>query len=215
MTKQANQKIEAAKVEPTTDQVTPVTAPVAEDPAPTADQALATVPAAENPAPTVFDQAVAFVLRAEIEGGYVDDPRDPGGETNFGISKRAHPNEDIKNLTRERAMTIYRRTYWDACKCDQLPPKVAVAMFDAAVNQGVGAATLLLQRALRVKADGIIGPVTLASARDADQDELLIELMGWRLHRYAFTANASTFMRGWANRVLRALLFAANDLREG
>lgn len=88
-------------------------------------------PTATTPAqPSIFDQAVAFVLAEKIEGGYVNDPRDPGGETKFGISKRSYPREDIKALTRDRAITIYKRDYWDKPGCDKLPPKLAVALFD-------------------------------------------------------------------------------------
>lgn len=185
---------------------------------PVKTEAVSEPPAAAAPPqparpPVVFDQAVAFVLHDRIEGGYVNDPRDPGGETKFGISKRSYPREYIRALTRDRAIELYKRDYWDACRCDELPPRLAVAVFDAAVNQGVGAATLLLQRSLRVAADGKIGPITLKAARDADQGEAVLELLGWRLHRYAFTTNASTYMRGWANRVLRLLAFILNDLR--
>ncbi len=162
-----------------------------------------------TPAPSVFDQAVGFVLKERIEGGYVNDPRDPGGETNFGISKRAYPKVNIRALTREEAVAIYRRDYWDANRCDDLPPKIAVALFDAAVNQGSGAARLLLQKAVDVTADGIIGPQTLAAVEAADEDELIVQFLGWRLRRYAFTANAATYMRGWANRVLYLQAFLA------
>lgn len=72
------------------------------------------------------------------EGGYVSDPADTGGETNFGISKRAYPNLDIPNLTPEQAAAIYKRDYWDAINADQLPANIRELAFDAAVNQGVG-----------------------------------------------------------------------------
>lgn len=154
------------------------------------------------PAPDAFDRAAAFVLADRIEGGYVNDPRDPGGMTKFGISKRSYPKLDIANLTRDEATAIYRRDYWDAVDGSALPSKIAVAAFDAAVNQGVSAAVLLLQRAAGVDADGVIGPVTKAAIAAADEETLLTEFLSWRLKRYAHTANAATFMRGWANRVL-------------
>ncbi len=166
-------------------------------------------------APTVFDQAVEFVLRERIEGGYVNDPRDPGGETKYGISKRAYPKEDIKGLTRDRAIEIYKRDYWDAQRCDKLPPKLAIALFDCAVNQGGSIAPQLLQRGLGVAADGIIGPVTQRAAHEAEQDDALIQFIGWRLRRYAFTANASVYMRGWANRMLELHRFLLTELVEG
>lgn len=179
-----------------------------------ADPATAAPAAASPPTePSIFDQAVGFVLRDRIEGGYVNDPRDPGGETQFGISKRSYPKENIKALTRERAIELYRRDYWDKPGCDKLPPKLAVALFDCAVNQGAGIAPQLMQRALGVNADGIIGPITAAAAAKADQDDAVIQFIGWRLRRYAFTANASTFMRGWANRVLELQRFLLIELK--
>lgn len=171
----------------------------------------ATAPPDDTP---VFDQAVDFVLREQIEGGYVNDPRDPGGETNFGISKRSYPKENIKGLTREAAIAIYKRDYWDKPGCDKLPPKLAVALFDCAVNQGAGIAPRLLQRALGVAADGIIGPKTAAAAAKADQDDAVIQFIGWRLRRYAFTSNASVYMRGWSNRVLELQRFLLTQLKE-
>lgn len=102
-----------------------------------------------------FDAAFAIVVG--IEAGYVNDPQDPGGETKYGISKRAYPNEDIPNLTPERAKFLYRRDYWDKANCDALAWDLALITFDSAVNQGVSfAATLqgdavrrLVQRAMR------------------------------------------------------------------
>lgn len=82
-----------------------------------------------------FDQALQFVL--EREGGYVNDPADPGGETNLGISKKAYPNIDIRNLTPELAGILYKRDYWDAAGCDSLTPGMALVVFDTAVNCGV------------------------------------------------------------------------------
>lgn len=82
------------------------------------------------------------------EGGYSNDPSDPGGETKYGISKRAHPDEDIKNLTPERAMAIYASDYWDKAGCDSIPFPLNVVVFDSAVNCGVGMARLWLKDSL-------------------------------------------------------------------
>lgn len=81
-----------------------------------------------------FEVAMAFVRK--WEGGYVNDPDDPGGETKYGISKRAYPNEDIKNLTRERAEYLYKRDYWDPLDLDKYPQDKAVVLFNVAVNMG-------------------------------------------------------------------------------
>lgn len=82
-----------------------------------------------------FEKALRFVLR--WEGGYSNDPDDPGGETNFGICKRDHPNVDIKNLTARQAGEIYRAKYWTPAGCDALPAPLDQIVFDAAVNCGV------------------------------------------------------------------------------
>ncbi len=71
------------------------------------------------------------------EGGYVNDPQDPGGETKYGISKRAYPNEDIKNLTLDRAYELYKRDYWDKAGCSNYDFPLACSLFDASVNCGV------------------------------------------------------------------------------
>jgi len=79
-----------------------------------------------------FESAVAFVL--EREGGYVNDPADPGGETKYGISKRKFPGEDIKNLTVEQAKELYYKHYWLEFHCDTLPWPMSLLVFDTAVN---------------------------------------------------------------------------------
>jgi len=135
------------------------------------------------------------------EGGYVNDPRDPGGETKYGISKRAYPNVDIKNLTLEGAKLIYKRDYWDKCRCDDLPDAVRFDVFDAAVNSGVKQAVLWLQRALDVVADGVIGNITLSMAMKIDEHLLSMKYNGTRL---LFMTNLPTwpiYSRGWAKRI--------------
>lgn len=83
-----------------------------------------------------FAKSLNFTLR--WEGAYVNDPHDPGGETKYGISKRAYPHLDIKNLTKEKAAEIYRKDYWNQVFCDSYDPRLAASVFDAAVNVGVG-----------------------------------------------------------------------------
>jgi lysozyme family protein len=82
-----------------------------------------------------FDLAVDFTLK--WEGGYSYDRDDPGGETNFGISKKAYPELDIKNLKAEQARAIYFRDYWTAMGCDDLSYPLDIIAFDTAVNCGV------------------------------------------------------------------------------
>lgn len=112
---------------------------------------------------TAFERALEFTL--QFEGGYVNDPADRGGETNFGISKRAHPTVDIKNLTREGASTIYFVHYWRKIGGESLAPATATAVFDFAVNSGVPRASRALQRAIGTRADGDVGPNTLQAAQ--------------------------------------------------
>jgi len=88
--------------------------------------------------------AIDMTFIFKWEGGYVNDAVDPGGETNFGISKRAYPNVDIKNLTRQAAQDIYKRDYWDAIQGDTLDPSLACAALNCAVNMGVGRAKQFL-----------------------------------------------------------------------
>lgn len=98
------------------------------------------------------------------EGGYVNDPRDAGGETNMGISKRAHPMVDIKNLTRSTAKTLYRRDYWEPVRGGQMPDGLDLVAMDGAVNSGVSRGSKWVQKGLGVKMDGKIGPKTVEAA---------------------------------------------------
>ncbi len=142
-----------------------------------------------------FEDALEFVL--EREGGYVNDSQDPGGETKYGISKRSYPNEDIPNLTKEAAGAIYRRDYWDACRCGELPGGVDLCVFDTAVNQGVFAAIKILQRSANVTADGVLGPATMQAAKSASVAEFLAQ----RMMVYALNANVHRYGLGWYRRV--------------
>src|SRR3972149_3920166 len=100
----------------------------------------------------------------EHEGGYVNDPHDPGGETQFGISKRRYPHLDIKNLTLDVACHLYKKDYYDVLRCEQFTSgQVRWKVFDIGVNMGVRTAAKLLQMAVLVTADGIIGPATIAA----------------------------------------------------
>jgi len=85
-----------------------------------------------------FNLALAFTLR--WEGGFSDDPYDPGGQTKYGISKAAYPDVDIKSLTKEEAALLYKKDYWDKAGCEKMEKKLAIAVFDTAVNCGVGRA---------------------------------------------------------------------------
>lgn len=126
---------------------------------------------------TDFERALKFVLR--WEGGYVNDPNDPGGETKYGISKRAYPHEDIKNMTLERATKIYYENYWLKAGCNSLPFPFDIVVFDTSVNMGRRRAVEFLN--------------TYSDWRD-----YLLK----RIEFYSKLKTAKHFLRGWVNRVV-------------
>lgn len=146
-----------------------------------------------------FDDA--FVTLIGHEGGYVNHPNDPGGETNFGISKRSYPGEDIKNMTLARAKEIYRRDFWGPAGCDAVPGPIKLDLFDMAVNSGVRQAIKTLQKAAKADQDGILGPKTLMAVQSMNQWHLISRFNGFRLDYMASLSNWPTFGRGWARRI--------------
>ncbi|MFT4190859.1 MAG: glycosyl hydrolase 108 family protein [Comamonas sp.] len=152
-----------------------------------------------TPFPPAFEQAFAQVIGHE--GGYVNDPRDPGGETKYGISKRAYPQLDIAGLTLADAKAIYLRDYWLRARCDQMAPGLAFDVFDFAVNSGIGTAIRHLQRALGLAEDGVVGPQTLAELARANVPALRARFSGHRLQFMSSLSTWPTFGRGWARRV--------------
>jgi lysozyme family protein len=145
-----------------------------------------------------FDKSFGQIIG--IEGGYVNDPTDPGGETKFGISRHAYPAEDIRNLTLERAKSLYRRDYWDAIRGDLLPYPLNLFVFDAAVNQGVDPAIRLLQRTLNVAVDGVPGNQTVKAAQALRNESIALYLAD-RALRYVNTKNFEIYGRGWLKRL--------------
>lgn len=143
----------------------------------------------------------AFEVVIGHEGGYVNDPRDPGGETKYGISKRANPDVDIRNLTLAKAQWIYRQRYWLPLHADAMPESAAIQVFDAAVNHGLRAATRMMQRALQVPDDGVIGPVTLNAMVAADDARFVARFAAERLMFYTDLAGWEVYGRGWTRRV--------------
>jgi lysozyme family protein len=153
-----------------------------------------------------FDEA--FELLIGHEGGYVNNPADPGGETRFGVSKRSYPGEDIRNLTLARAKQIYLRDYWGPAGCDGVPAAVRFDLFDMAVNSGVRAAVKCLQGAAGCDQDGILGPKTLQAVGVFDGARLSARFNGARLAFMASLSTWPTFGRGWANRIASNLMKA-------
>lgn len=146
-----------------------------------------------------------------FEGGYVNDPVDPGGETNFGISKRSYPDLNIRALTKAEAIEIYRRDYWAKYQFNTLPPAIGGKVFDLGVNMGPGAAIRLLQRAANsvsyknnIPVDGKMGPQTVKAVAACDQAELMKALRDFAANRYAniIARNPAMerFRNGWLRR---------------
>lgn len=170
---------------------------------------------------TAFDRGLELVLR--FEGGYVNDPADSGGETNLGITATVWhawavaqnlPPKPVKDLLVADVAPLYREQYWEAGKCDQMPERIGIAHFDAAVNCGVRRAAKILQEALGVTPDGDIGPKTLQALRDqtggpqeqGDQEtSLLLAMLDHRDAFYHSLADADPvkrrFLPGWLKRV--------------
>ena len=144
----------------------------------------------------------AFDKLVGHEGGYSNDPRDPGGETKFGISKRSYPHLDIHSLTLADAKTIYKRDFWGRAQCDKLHPDLAFDLFDGAVNSGIGQAIRWLQRAVGVADDGVVGPLTLASInRENDTSAIRARYNGHRLDFMTRLSTWDVFGKGWARRI--------------
>lgn len=158
----------------------------------------------------LFDRAFEIVIASE--GGYVDDPRDPGGKTRYGVTEavaRAAGYEgDMRALPIYLAKAIYRRDYWEPIKGDSLPWPLCLYVFDAAVNQGVRPAAMMLQRALDTAQDGIVGKQTVALAAKA-KDWHLGRFMAFRAMRYQGTRNFDRFGEGWLTRIFQVAMEGA------
>ena len=153
-----------------------------------------------------FDIIIQKVL--ESEGGYVNDPHDPGGETNYGISKRAFPDVDIAKLTKADAKSIYRKDYWKPSRADELPDNIIYIYFDMVINMGLSAAVKVLQKAVnskkkgRLKVDGRVGPNTIKHSKGLEAKRL----RAYRSLRYAELImkrpSLERFYYGWFRRTL-------------
>lgn len=144
----------------------------------------------------------AFETLIGHEGGYVNDPTDPGGETKYGISKRAYPRVDIKGLTLEGAKRLYREDYWDPLGGDSLGDPLDYAIFDLAVNSGVKTATKMLQTALGILPDGAWGPASAAALTAArDRKTVALRVAATRLGYMTCLATWEHHSKGWARRI--------------
>jgi lysozyme family protein len=152
-----------------------------------------------------FKECVDQVLHHE--GGYVNDPHDAGGETKYGISKRAFPHLDIKKLTRNDAILIYWKLYWQPIHGDQIVSnELALQVFDMAVNAGTGAAAKILQAIVGAHQDGAIGPLTLKAVDRYPSIAALIERYKFERAKFycrivSSNHSQARFLMGWINRI--------------
>lgn len=158
----------------------------------------------------MIDFDTAFERLLGHEGKYVNDPEDPGGETNWGISKRSYPYVDIKNLTHEGAKEIYRRDFWTVLG-EEVHPALKFQVFDFAVNSGISTALRKLQLAVRVADDGHWGPRSRAALAAMELNDVLMRFAAYRLKFMNKLRNWDHNSRGWTERVANQLLFAAED----
>ena len=143
------------------------------------------------------------------EGGYVNHPKDPGGETNMGVTKRVYEDfggtKDMKDLTHEDVEPIYKKNYWDRVKGDDFPEGLDLMIFDFAVNAGTGRAAKFIQRLVNTTVDGGIGPNTLGKIKEYvvtyGIEETITSYALMRQNYYESLSTFDTFGRGWTRRV--------------
>ena len=143
------------------------------------------------------------------EGGYVNHPKDPGGETNMGVTKRVYEDfggtKDMKDLTHEDVEPIYKKNYWDRVKGDDLPDGLDLMIFDFAVNAGTGRAAKFIQRLVNTTVDGGIGPNTLGKIKEYvvtyGIEETITSYALMRQNYYESLSTFDTFGKGWTRRV--------------
>lgn len=171
------------------------------------------------------DFEIAFRLLIGHEGVFSNDPRDRGNWTSgvigqgdlkgtkYGIAAHVYPTLDIKNLTLGDAHNIYFRDYWSRAGCPDAPPRLAFVLFDAAVNNGVGAAVRWLQQAVGAGVDGAWGPLSRAALTRALQrhgeTHLIVEVHAHRLRMMAGLSTWGTFRGGWSRRLVKVPFEAA------
>lgn len=168
-----------------------------------------------------FDEA--FDRLIGHEGGWSDDPKDPGNwtggrvnvgtlkGTKFGIAANTYGDLDIANLTLAQARGIYYRDWWLKAGADQMDAAIVFQLWDFAVNAGISTAVRALQRAVRVADDGSIGPMTLRAVRAMAVTDVLMRFTAQRLRFYTSLSTWGTYGKGWTNRVAGQLDYAAED----
>ena len=159
-----------------------------------------------------YEHCLGMILHHE--GGYVNHPKDPGGETNMGVTRRVYENwcleqdlfrKDMKDLEFSDVAPIYKKNYWDRCKCDSLPNGVDLCVFDMGVNAGTGRGARFLQKCVGSISDGAVGPNTLRQVDEwiamRGEEDLITDYSERRRDYYKRLKTFSTFGRGWIRRV--------------
>lgn len=165
----------------------------------------------------IFDRVIGH------EAGYQCHPGDPGnwtsgkvseGElkgTKYGIAANTYPGLEIKGLTQDKAKEIYRRDWWDALCLGDFRPAMAYQMFDAAINHGMPNASRMLQRAIGVQDDGIIGPKTIVALVSYTEEDALMLFLAERLEFFTYLETFGTFGKGWCRRIAENMRLASED----
>lgn len=156
-----------------------------------------------------FDDAFATLIKNE--GGYSNNPADPGGETMWGVTKRVAVADGylgpMRDMPKERAFSIAKRLYWDPLRCDQYDARVAFQLLDA--NYNGGHVVLWMQQAAGAHADGAIGPATIAAVQAANPYIFMMRFLAFRLIYFTLCRPWLAFGKGWASRVANNLLKGA------
>ena len=152
-----------------------------------------------------FGHCLDLVLKSE--GGWVNHPSDPGGETNLGVTKRVweewvgHPVESMKNLTKDQVAPLYEQKYWRPCYGEVLPRGLDLIVFSMGVNAGPGRSVKLLQSSIGCIPDGVIGPRTRGLICESNIATLISKFSESRREYYRSLKNFPVFGRGWLSRV--------------
>ena len=170
----------------------------------------------------------SFALMLESEGGFSDDPRDNGnklpdgrpGSTMLGVTQYNWENwtghqvthEQMKKLKPEDVKPFYKKKFWDACRCNDLPDGIDYLVFDFAVNAGVGRSAKTLQSVVGATPDGAIGPITLAAVNKFSPQELIDGFSKEKESFYRGLGNFDVYGEGWLNRVAAVKIKATSML---
>lgn len=166
-----------------------------------------------------FEECLELVLKSE--GGWVNHPSDPGGETNLGVTKRVweeyvgHPVESLKKLTKEDVAPLYEQKYWRPCYGEVLPRGLDFVVFSMGINAGPGRSIKLLQSSLGCVPDGVIGPRTRELISDSNCAALVAKFSEARRHYYESLKTFPVFGKGWLARVDREELEALSMAKNG